>query len=144
MQSNNSSCRVHLVQAALGAFRSAACHQIKCLMQHVQASVRQSWVSRCHHVSICSTSYLACKGHPLSKQLCRRYDADKKIISGTGALYALLAIWGLMLPLTAGTRPVIGGMSSCSLSHRAMMLALVPCIDQVASVHLALHLVVGN
>ncbi len=40
---------------------------------------------------------------------CRRYNADNKIISGTGALYALLAVWGLMLPLTAGTRPVIGG-----------------------------------
>ena len=41
--------------------------------------------------------------------ICRRYDAEKKIISGTGALYGLLAVWGLMLPLTAGTRPVIGG-----------------------------------
>lgn len=41
--------------------------------------------------------------------MCRRYNADKKIIGGTGAGYALLAAWGLMLPLTAGTRPVIGG-----------------------------------
>ena len=30
-------------------------------------------------------------------------------MGGTGAGYALLAAWGLMLPLTAGTRPVIGG-----------------------------------
>ncbi|KAK9845608.1 hypothetical protein WJX84_010975 [Apatococcus fuscideae] len=38
----------------------------------------------------------------------RRYNAEKRIMSGTGVAYALLAAWGLMLPLTAGTRPVIG------------------------------------
>ena len=73
------------------------------------------------HTSFASPGSIsfACEGHALSRHLCRRYDADKKIISGTGALYALLAIWGLMLPLTAGTRPVIGGMSSSGYPWRS-------------------------
>ena len=49
--------------------------------------------------------------------ICRRHNADKKIILYTAVAYAVMAAWGVFTQTTAGTQPliastVIGGASN--------------------------------